>query len=207
MEIIHKYFPDLSRKQDRQLALLQELYYDWNEKINVISRKDILHLYERHILHSLSIGKFFSLNHSLKILDVGTGGGFPGIPLAILFPESKFILVDSIGKKIKVVKDIIQKTELHNCIAIHGRAEKVKQEFDFIVSRAVTRFDSFVSVFLKKIKPGQTAEFPNGIIYLKGGEFEEELKNFKKQIIVYSISEIFEEEFFETKKIIYLKKK
>lgn len=204
MEIIHKYFPDLSAKQIQQFTLLQELYSEWNEKINVISRKDISHLYERHVLHSLSIGKLFPLNHSLKIMDVGTGGGFPGIPLAILFPDSDFFLVDSIGKKIKVVKDIIRKTELENCKAIHERAEKIKDKYDFIVSRAVTRFDNFASVFRKKVRPGQIAEFPNGIIYLKGGEFEDELKKFKKHTAVFSISEFFEEEFFKTKKIIYL---
>ncbi|MFW5820151.1 MAG: 16S rRNA (guanine(527)-N(7))-methyltransferase RsmG [Bacteroidota bacterium] len=205
MEIIHKYFPNLSRKQIQQFALLQKLYTDWNEKINIISRKDISHLYERHILHSLGIAKFFPLDHSLKILDVGTGGGFPGIPLAILFPEADFTLVDSVGKKIKVVKDVIQKTELENCRAIHQRAEKIKGQFDFIVSRAVTRFDNFVSIFNSKIKPGIKTGFPNGILYLKGGEFDEELKNFKKNSEVYPLSQVFEEEFFETKKIIYLK--
>ncbi len=205
MEIIHKYFPDLSSIQYDRLAKLENLYNDWNQKINLISRKDISQLYERHVLYSMSIGKFFSFRHPLSIMDVGTGGGFPGIPLAIIFPESEFLLVDSTGKKIKVVKDIIDKTGLKNCNAIHERAENIKSHFDFIVSRAVTNFDDFANRFKNMVKPGQKSNFPNGIIYLKGGDFEEEIRKFRKNTVVYSLSDVFDEEFFTTKKIIYLK--
>jgi 16S rRNA (guanine527-N7)-methyltransferase len=207
MDLIQKYFPHLSDSQLQKFSLLGELYNEWNPKINLISRKDIPHLYERHILHSMSIGKYFHFEKGTKIMDVGTGGGFPGIPLAILFPEVSFHLVDSIGKKIKVVSDIIEKTELKNCTAEQTRAENVKRKFNFIVSRAVTNFGDFVKLVRGKIFPERRDGISNGIIYLKGGEFSEEISIFKEKISIYSLSDVFEEEFFETKKIIYLKVK
>lgn len=205
MDLIQKYFPDLSNSQLHKFSLLGELYCDWNQKINLVSRKDIPHLYERHILHSLSIAKFFHFENGTKIMDVGTGGGFPGIPLSILFPEAHFHLVDSIGKKIKVVNDIIEKIELKNCSAEHARAEKVKGKFNIIVSRAVTNFSDFVKLTRSKLIPGKIKGFTNGIIYLKGGEFQAEIQPFQDKVTIYSISDIFEEKFFETKKIIYLR--
>ncbi|MGC9341771.1 MAG: 16S rRNA (guanine(527)-N(7))-methyltransferase RsmG [Bacteroidales bacterium] len=205
MDLIQKYFPDLSDNQLHKFSLLGELYNDWNQKINLVSRKDIPHLYERHILHSLSIAKFFHFENGTKIMDVGTGGGFPGIPLSILFPEAHFHLVDSIGKKIKVVNSIIEKIELKNSSAEHARAEKVKGKFNIIVSRAVTNFSDFVKLTRSKLIPGKIKGFTNGIIYLKGGDFQEEIQPFKDKVTIYSISDIFEEKFFETKKIIYLR--
>jgi 16S rRNA (guanine527-N7)-methyltransferase len=188
-----------------KLNSLNHLYTEWNEKINLISRKDLPHLYERHILHSMSIARFFTFPSNSEIMDIGTGGGFPGIPLAILFPESKFLLVDSIGKKIKAVQTIISELKLDNCQAKQQRAEKVSQKFNFIVSRAVSRFDTFASMFKSKISPVQKSKTQNGIIYLKGGDFDEELIKFRENTRIFNISDIYEEEFFETKKIIYLK--
>jgi 16S rRNA (guanine527-N7)-methyltransferase len=205
MELIQKYFPDLSDSQLYTFSLLGDLYYDWNQKINLVSRKDIPHLYERHILHSLSIGKYFHFEKGEKIMDVGTGGGFPGIPLAILFPEVKFHLVDSIGKKIMVVNDIINKIELKNCSAENVRAENVREKFNFIVSRAVSNFNDFVKLTSSKVTPVRKKGKTSGIIYLKGGDFEQEIAHFREKISIYSISDVFEEEFFLTKKIIYLK--
>ncbi len=204
MELIHKYFPDLSEKQYNQFELLQELYEDWNNKINVISRKDMDQLYERHILHSLSISKVIQFKPKTNILDVGTGGGFPGIPLAILFPDSRFHLVDSIGKKIKVVQEVSKSIQLRNLTAEQIRAEKVNSKFDFVVSRAVTAFPVFYSWVKTKINSGSKNDLKNGILYLKGGDLSEELKNFESGIRSYKISEFFTESFFETKKIIYL---
>ncbi len=204
MTIIKKYFPDITEKQNRQFGFLHELYKEWNSKINVISRKDIDQLYERHVLHSLAIAKIISFKKKTAILDVGTGGGFPGIPLAILFPECNFHLVDSIGKKIRVVQNISQSIELGNVTAEHNRVEKVRGEYDFIVSRAVTAFPVFFNWIKTNIKPDSKNELENGILYLKGGNLEEELKNFKSKIKIFDIYNYFSEPFFETKKIIYL---
>jgi 16S rRNA (guanine527-N7)-methyltransferase len=205
MEIIHKYFPDLNPEQEEKLARLENLYADWNSKINLISRKDIPHLYERHVLHSLSICKFFSFAPGLAFLDVGTGGGFPGIPLAIMFPDSEFTLVDSIGKKIRVVKDIADKLQLKNCRTVHSRVEQVKMKYDFIVSRAVTNFNSFFQLVKKNLEDKKKIKNQSGIIYLKGGDVENEIQSFKEFIEIFSISDFFTEEFFQTKKIIFLK--
>jgi len=204
MDIIKKYFPGLNPVQSAQIEQLGQLYQEWNEKINVVSRKDIDHLYERHVLHSLGIAKIIEFSPGTFIMDVGTGGGFPGIPLAILFPETNFLLVDSIAKKIKVVDGVAQSLGLKNVRATHDRAEKVSGQFDFVVSRAVTAFPKFVSLVRKKISDKQKNKLANGILYLKGGDFQDELEPFKNQVQVYQLNQYFQEEFFETKKLIHL---
>jgi len=201
--IIYKYFPDLTDLQKQQIEKLQHLYQDWNVKINVVSRKDIDELYLRHVLHSMAIAKFQKFNPGTKVLDVGTGGGFPGIPLAILYPETHFTLVDAIGKKIKVVQEVVDKLEIENVTAINSRVEEVKGQFDFIVSRAVAAMPTFTHWVKGKIKKKSEHERKNGILYLKGGDLEEELKDYRT-VEIYNLSEIFEEEFFETKKLVYL---
>lgn len=203
MNEILKYFPDLTSLQKEQFEKLDFLYHHWNEKINVISRKDIDSLYTKHILHSLAIAKVIHFEPGTYILDVGTGGGFPGIPLAILFPETRFLLIDIILKKIKVVQAIAEALELKNVKAEQLRAENVKGDFDFIVSRAVTNMPDFVSWVKTKIKKKSKHDLKNGILYLKGGDLTEELKNFPKAT-EYDITHFFENEFFETKKIVYL---
>ena len=204
MEIILKYFPDLSKKKIKQFSKLQELYNEWNSQINVISRKDMENLYLKHVLHSLAIAKVISFADGTKVLDVGTGGGFPGIPLAILFPKADFLLVDSISKKIKVVNEVVNSIELKNLRAEHKRAEQVKGQFDFVVSRAVTRMKVFQQWVRKKISTKQKNTLFNGILYLKGGDLTEELKGIK-DVDLYDISDFFEEEFFETKKVVYVR--
>ncbi|SDJ19149.1 16S rRNA (guanine(527)-N(7))-methyltransferase RsmG [Flavobacterium noncentrifugens] len=203
MEEILKQFPNLSDVQKQQFAKLESLYQDWNAKINVISRKDIDELYTKHVLHSLAIAKVQKFEPGTYILDVGTGGGFPGIPLAILFPETRFYLIDVILKKINVVKAIAEALELKNVKAEQLRAENVKGDFDFIVSRAVTNMPDFVSWIKGKIKKQNKHELKNGILYLKGGDLSEELKDFPKAT-EYHISEFFPDEFFETKKVVHL---
>ena len=203
MEEILKQFPDLSDNQILQFQKLQSLYEDWNAKINVISRKDIDELYTRHVLHSLGIAKIIEFRPGSKIMDVGTGGGFPGIPLAILFPEVDFYLIDVIAKKIKVVNEVAAGLGLKNVKAEQKRAELVKQEFDFIVSRAVTNMPDFVSWVDDKVSKKQNHELANGILYLKGGDLTEELKDFPKAT-QYNLSDFFSDEFFETKKVVHL---
>lgn len=203
MELITTYFTDLSENQISQFSKLEELYKYWNSQINVISRKDIDELYLRHVLHSLGIAKVQQFNPGSRVLDVGTGGGFPGIPLAILFPETDFYLVDSIGKKIKVVNEVAVAIGLKNVKAEHTRAEKVKGEFDFIVSRAVTNMNDFVKWTRKKVAKKQHHELANGILYLKGGDLTEELANFPKARL-FNLSDYFTEDFFETKKVVHL---
>ena len=203
MDLIREYFPEISEQQQKQFQQLEALYSDWNSKINVISRKDIDELYLRHVLHSLGIAKVVSFKPKSKILDVGTGGGFPGIPLAILFPESKFHLVDSIGKKLKVVDGVVEELGLKNVKTTHGRAEAIKGEFDFIVSRAVTTMPEFVSWVRNKIAKKQQHELKNGILYLKGGDLSEELQVFRTTKI-YNLSDYFKDDFFETKKVVHL---
>jgi 16S rRNA (guanine527-N7)-methyltransferase len=203
MEAILSYFYDLTESQKNQFLKLKELYAHWNAQINVVSRKDIDELYTRHVLHSLGIAKVQAFKKNAAILDIGTGGGFPGIPLAILFPETNFYLVDSIGKKIKVVNEIAKALQLKNVKAEHIRAEKVKGEFDFIVSRAVTNMDEFVKWTRNKIAKKQRHSLKNGILYLKGGDLTEELQNFPKAR-VYDLSEYFENSFFKTKKVVHV---
>ena len=205
MDIVERYFTGLSETQIEQFRLLNGLYREWNEKINVISRKDIDELSVHHVLHSLAIAKVITFKAGTKVLDVGTGGGFPGIPLAIMFPEVDFFLVDSIGKKIKVVEGVAAALGLKNVTAKQLRVETMKEKFDFIVSRAVTAFPAFVALNRKRIREGGFNDLPNGILYLKGGDFEEEVKNFKDKISIYNIPDFFEEEFFETKKLIFMK--
>ena len=204
MEIVTKYFPDLTGQQLDQFGRLGSLYEEWNARINVISRKDIEQLYERHVLHSLSIAKVIRFVPGTTILDVGTGGGFPGIPLAIMFPETSFMLIDSIGKKIKVVSEVASALSLSNVTAQHLRVEELKHKFDFVISRAVTAFPRFVSLVKTKIANESNNGLANGILYLKGGDFDEEIEPFRKQIQVYELQSFFQEEFFETKKLIHM---
>ena len=204
IEILSKYFPDLTGRQMEQFGRLSSLYTEWNSQINVISRKDIEQLYERHVLHSLAIAKVIRFKPGTTILDVGTGGGFPGIPLAIFFPEASFMLIDSIGKKIKVVNEVASALNLQNVNAEHVRVEDLKQKFDFVVSRAVTAFPRFVSMVKTKVASQSNNELPNGILYLKGGDFEEEINPFRNQISIYELKDYFQEEFFETKRLIHM---
>ena len=202
MQIIHKYFPDLTEKQIQQFADLQKLYEHWNSKINVISRKDIDELYINHILHSLAIAKVIQFEKGTSILDIGTGGGFPGIPLAILFPETDFLLADSVGKKIKVVNEVSAAIGLTNVRTINERAENINETFDFIVSRAVTNMADFKKWVKGKFKKTHNNTLNNGILYLKGGDLSEELKGIPHQ--QYNITDYFAEDFFETKKVVYI---
>lgn len=203
-DLIFKYFHNLSDKQRDQFSQLQELYSYWNNQINVISRKDIDQLYERHVLHSLGIAKVLSFLPGEKVLDVGTGGGFPGIPLAILFPETDFHLVDSIGKKIKVVQEVAKALELNNVCASHSRAEQVTEKVDFVVSRAVTRLKDFYPWVQNKFNKQSKNKLPNGILYLKGGDLQEELAEAGLPVTQYYLRDYFEEEFFDTKQVIYI---
>ncbi len=202
MQIIHKYFPKLNDNQIQQFLELMNLYKFWNAKINVISRKDINDLYMKHVLHSLSIAKVIHFNKGTKILDVGTGGGFPGIPLAIIFPNVEFLLVDSIAKKIKVVEDISSSIKLKNVQILNSRVERVNELFDFIVSRAVTNMPDFIEMVKNKFNVKNSNSLKNGILYLKGGDLKEELKLFANT--QYEIGNYFEEEFFKTKKVVYI---
>jgi len=203
MTIIQKYFNDLTIEQLSQFAKLELLYKDWNSKINVISRKDIDELYLRHVLHSLSIAKLISFKDGTSILDVGTGGGFPGIPLAILFPNCKFHLVDSIQKKITVVNNVVKELDLKNVKTSCSRVEAISEKYDFVVSRAVTNMKDFVSWIKFKINKNSFNDFKNGVLYLKGGDLEDELKSFKN-VKTFELSEIFNEDFFIQKKVVYL---
>lgn len=204
ISILLTYFPDLTETQKQQFAALQGLYEHWNAQINVISRKDIDLLYERHVLHSLGIAKVMHFKPKTNILDVGCGGGFPGIPLAILFPECTFYLVDSIGKKIKVVNEVATAIGLKNLKAEHKRAEEVNEKFEFVVSRAVAETSSIYRWVQNKISKKQFNDLPNGLLLLKGGDLTEELTEFKKRVVVYDLKDSFKEEFFETKKVVYL---
>lgn len=204
MDIVHKYFPGLTDIQEEQLAALGKLYTEWNSKINLISRKDIDNLYEKHILHSLGIAKVISFKDNTSILDIGTGGGFPGIPLAILFPEVHFLLLDSIGKKVKVAEDVAAQIGLRNVECIQERAENEKREFDFVVSRAVMPLPDLVKITRKNISATQFNALPNGFLCLKGGDLNAELKPFRRSVVEYELSDYFEEEFFKTKKVVYL---
>lgn len=204
LELILKYFPDITSEQKDQFAELEILYKDWNEKINVISRKDTDSLYEKHILHSLGIAKVMEFADNTKVLDIGTGGGFPGIPLAILFPNSQFTLVDSIGKKITVVKGVAESLDLKNVTAHHMRAEQLKEKFHFVVSRAVTQMPVFLTWLRGKFEKDQFNPKHNGVIYLKGGDLGEELAGLRCEI--FQLKNYFEEEFFDTKKVVYISK-
>ncbi|MEN2436376.1 16S rRNA (guanine(527)-N(7))-methyltransferase RsmG [Weeksellaceae bacterium A-14] len=203
-DLILKYFPDLTPRQKDQFDLLGKLYPEWNEKINVISRKDTDALYEKHILHSLGIAKIMTFAPGTKVLDIGTGGGFPGIPLAILFPEVQFTLADSIGKKIKVVEAVAKETGLENVTAVHGRAEKLNEKFHFVVSRAVTQMPEFLRWLKGKFEKEQFNPRHNGVLYLKGGDLAEELAGLRCEI--FPLKNYFDGEFFETKKVVYLSK-
>ncbi|MBN3580782.1 16S rRNA (guanine(527)-N(7))-methyltransferase RsmG [Algoriphagus aestuarii] len=203
-EIIQAYFPELSEKQMDQFSKLAEMYSDWNSKINVISRKDMDQFYIHHVLHSLGISKVMPFEPGTKILDIGTGGGFPGIPLAIMFPDTHFHLVDSIGKKITVVKDVVKQLKLTNVEAQQARAEELVRKYDFVVSRAVTRMINFYPWVKNKIRKEDINEYPNGILYLKGGDVDEEMEELGKSYVVYHLEDYFKEVFFETKKVVYM---
>ena len=204
LSIITKYFPNLSSNQLDKFGQLQALYEDWNAKINVVSRQDMDNLYEKHVLHSLGIAKVLSFKPGSEILDVGTGGGFPGIPLAILFPMVSFHLVDSIGKKIKVVQGVSEALGLKNVEAQHERAENIDRTYDFIVSRAVTRITPFYHWVRDKVSTNNGHDIRNGILYLKGGDLDEELNDLGRKVKIYDLPNYFEEEFFETKKVIHV---
>lgn len=204
MELILKYFPNLSEQQKTQFAALYDLYTDWNSKINVISRKDITNLYEHHVLHSLGIAKVINFTPDTQIMDLGTGGGFPGIPLAILFPEVQFHLVDSIGKKVKVATEIANAIGLKNVTFRHCRAEEEKRKFDFVVSRAVMPLGDLIKIIRKNIRQKQHNALPNGLICLKGGELEQETMPVKHKTMLYDLKNEFTEDFFKTKKVVYV---
>jgi 16S rRNA (guanine527-N7)-methyltransferase len=204
VEIVLKYFPDITPQQKDHFAALQGLYSEWNEKINVISRKDIEQLYERHVVHSLAIYKFLPFQPGSKILDIGTGGGFPGIPLAIMMPDVQFHLTDSIGKKIKVVQEVADALGLKNVKAEHVRSEQVKSKYDFVVSRAVAELKMLLAWSNGKVLKDNVNALPNGLICLKGGDLKDELKEVKREKEIYGLSDYFSEEFFETKKLVYV---
>ena len=204
MDIILKYFPDITEEQKKQFAALYDLYTEWNAKINVISRKDIENLYEHHVLHSLGIARVIQFRTGSRIMDLGTGGGFPGIPLAILFPEVHFHLVDSIGKKVRVATEVASDIGLKNVTFRHARAEEEKQTFDFVVSRAVMPLADLIKIIKKNISVKQQNALPNGLICLKGGELEHEAMPFKHKTVMHNLSDEFEEEFFKTKKVVYV---
>lgn len=204
MDIILNYFPDITDKQKEQFAALYDLYLDWNSKINVISRKDIENLYIHHVLHSLGIAKVISFKNGSRVMDVGTGGGFPGVPLAILFPEVSFMLIDSIGKKVRVATEVSDAIGLKNISFRHCRAEEEKGLFDFVVSRAVMPLSDLVKIVQKNISKEQKNALPNGLICLKGGELQQEILPFRKYAEVDDLNAFFKEEFFETKKVVYL---
>ncbi len=206
MEQILKYFPDITPKQREQFEALYPLYAEWNAKINVVSRKDFDQLYTRHVLHSLAIAKVCPFDAGARILDVGCGGGFPSIPLAILFPEARFVAADSIGKKITVVRGVAESLGLENIEPRNCRAEQIPERFDYVVSRAVTDMSTFVGWIWNRLERGQKGALPNGIIYLKGGDLAEELALTRKRWSVYQISDYFDDEFFETKRVVYTKK-
>lgn len=203
--LISTYFPELSEEQVHQFAKLGPLYDEWNSRINVISRKDMDNFYERHVLHSLGIAKVIQFAPGTKLLDIGTGGGFPGIPLAILFPACDFHLIDSIGKKLKVVDAIAEAIGLQNVRTTHIRAEQVKEKYDFIISRAVTAMPDFLRWTQGKVKSEQNNSLPNGILYLKGGDLKEELAEVRRNTRIYPLSDYFKEDFFETKKVVYIR--
>ncbi|MCA4899929.1 MAG: 16S rRNA (guanine(527)-N(7))-methyltransferase RsmG [Bacteroidota bacterium] len=202
--IIQKYFPTLTDQQQKQFSMLGDLYREWNDKINVISRKDVDNLYVNHVLHSLGIAKVMQFRPGASVLDVGTGGGFPGIPLAIMFPETKFHLVDSIGKKITVVKAVAEGAGITNVTAEQIRAEQLKARYHFVVSRAVTRMKEFYGWIHKNIRPDSLHSLDNGILYLKGGDLDEEMNELKRRYSTYDLTEYFQEEFFQTKKVVYV---
>ena len=204
IKIITNYFPDLTETQLEQFSMLEPLYKDWNAQINVISRKDIDELYIKHVLHSLAIAKVVQFKAKTKVLDVGTGGGFPGIPLAILFPEVEFVLVDSIGKKIKVVNEVVSRLGLENVKAYHKRVEEIDGKFDFIVTRAVARIKKFIPWVKGKLNPESFNDLKNGLLFLKGGDLTEEIEESNKKVELYPISDYFTEEFFETKIVLYI---
>ncbi|MGD0341765.1 MAG: 16S rRNA (guanine(527)-N(7))-methyltransferase RsmG [Bacteroidales bacterium] len=203
-DVIHKYFPALSALQVDMFSKLKPVYEKWNSMINVISRKDMDNFTIHHVLHSLAVAKVISFVPGTRILDIGTGGGFPGVPLAILFPESEFFLLDSTGKKIKVVKEVVRELDLVNVVPLRRRAEEENGKYDFVISRAVTQFQQFVNLSKKNISETRKNSLANGILYLKGGTLDEEIKPFLGRVRVWEIKEFFGEPFFETKKIVYL---
>ena len=205
-QLIFNYFPNLTQQQQDQFIALEALYQDWNLKINIVSRKDIEELYLRHVLHSLAIAKFISFNPGAQVLDVGTGGGFPGIPLAILFPETQFTLVDAIGKKIKVVQEVVDGLGIENVRAIHQRVEEDNNQYDFVVSRAVAAMPTFMRWIKGRIKKVSEHPIKNGVLYLKGGDLGEELQDYRT-VQIYSLMDYYKEDFFETKKLVYLPQK
>ena len=204
MDRIISYFPELTGRQREQLAAMLPLYEEWNAQINVISRKDMEHFYEHHVLHSLAIARVVRFKPMSEVLDVGTGGGFPGVPLALMFPQTRFTLVDSVGKKIKVVADVAERLGLGNAVALQSRTEQVKGEFDFVVSRAVTTLGEFVPWVKGKVSKSHYHDLRNGLLYLKGGDLGAELFPFRRKVRTWDIGQWFAEPYFETKKVIYL---